>query len=74
MSQEIDPTAGLLLGVTIALLAGGIVIGLIVKINDFIHKLDYINLEIGRTVGAEQKYWKRKKRRLWLSLLPFYRK
>lgn len=47
---------------------------LIIKISDFIHELNHIKKEIKCTTGGEQRYWKRKKRRLWLSLLPFYRK
>lgn len=38
---------------------------------DFIKELKYINCEIQRTRGGERKYWKRQRRRLWLSLIPF---
>lgn len=74
MHQEIDPVIGVLLGVMIAFFAIVFLVGLVMKINDFTHELDYINREIGRTTGGEQRYWKREKRRLWLSLLPFYRR
>lgn len=40
-------------------------------VNDFNSELKYLNCEIGRTEGSEQRYWKRQKRRLWLSLIPF---
>lgn len=40
---------------------------------DFNRELRYIKTEIGRTEGREQAHWKKKKRRLWLSLLPFFR-
>ena len=30
-----------------------------------------INMELGRTAGAEHRHWQREKRRLWLTLLPF---
>ncbi len=33
----------------------------------------YIQNEINRTYGREQRYWKRQKRRLLLSLIPFVR-
>jgi len=33
-------------------------------------ELRYINLEIGRSVGAEKRAWQRKKKQLWLSLIP----
>ena len=39
--------------------------------NKFSSQLWLVNMEIGRTVGAERKRWIRKRRRLWLSLLPF---
>ena len=34
----------------------------------FKRELRYLNMEIRRTRGSERKYWKKKKRRLWLSL------
>jgi len=40
-------------------------------INEFTHELRYLNCEIGRTEGDERKYYIRRKRRLWLSILPF---
>lgn len=45
--------------------------GLSCFINDFSQELKYINCEIRRTNGSERRYWKRKRRRLWLSLIPF---
>lgn len=73
MNQEIDLVIGVLLAVAIAFFAILFLVGLVMKLNDFTHELDYINREIGRTTGGEQRYWKQEKRRLWLSLLPFYR-
>ncbi len=46
-------------------------VGLVSFINDFSSELRYLNNEIGRTEGAEQRYWIRMRRRLWLSLIPF---
>ena len=37
----------------------------------FRQELKYINNEIGRNTGAEQERWKRRKRRLLLSIIPF---
>lgn len=52
-----------------------VLIGLLVELCKFIHnfsaELRYLNIEIERTEGATRKYWLRKRRRLWLSLLPF---
>lgn len=36
-------------------------------------ELDYINMEISRTTGRERIFWQYEKKRLWLSLIPFYR-
>ena len=45
--------------------------GLCLFINDLSVELRYLNMEIGRTEGAERRYWICKRRRLWLSLIPF---
>lgn len=44
---------------------------LIMFFNKFTNELRYINCEIERTDGAERQYWRKKKQRLWLSLIPF---
>lgn len=41
--------------------------------NNFRKELRYLRIEIERTEGREREYWIQKKRRLWLSLLPFVR-
>lgn len=64
-----DAIIGILLILVAAILAILLIVGFVTKINAFTRELDYINLEIGRTTGRERKYWKRAKRRLWLSLL-----
>ena len=48
-----------------------ILIGLIQFYNEFITELQHLNSEIERTDGEERAYWISRKRRLWLSLLPF---
>ena len=40
-------------------------------ISKFTTELLYINCEIQRTSGGERRYWLRKRKRLWLSLIPF---
>jgi len=50
-----------------------ILVGIAMWWNDFSQELRYMNNEIRRTDGAEQRHWKRQKRRLWLSLIPFVR-
>lgn len=74
MNPELDAFTNVLLAIVIAFFTVVLLVGLTAKINDFRHDLDYLNREIARTQGAERKYWKREKRRLWLSLLPFYRR
>lgn len=39
--------------------------------SDFAGELRYLNNEIRRSMGEEQRYWIRQRRRLWLSLIPF---
>ncbi|MBQ9841872.1 MAG: hypothetical protein IJO42_02050 [Clostridia bacterium] len=41
-------------------------------LHDFRHELKYLNIEIGRSEGREQKHWIKRRRRLWLSILPFF--
>ena len=40
-------------------------------LRDFRIELNNINREIRRTDGHERARWRRRKRRLWLSILPF---
>ena len=74
MDPGIDPLVGILFAVVALFFVGLLLTALIMKIHDFNHKLDYINLEIRRTTGKQRKYWKRERHRLWLSLLPFFHK
>lgn len=39
--------------------------------DSFFRELKYLKFEIQRTKGKERERWKRRKRRLILSLLPF---
>ena len=61
------------------LLAIGIIIAIVVLVYlvrffiVFSRELNYIEEEILRTTGEEKEYWKKTRRRLWLSLLPFVR-
>lgn len=48
-------------------------VSLIRWVLDFRWELKRLKSEIGRTKGREQERWKRKKKKLWLSLLPFVR-
>ena len=74
MNPELDAFTNVLLAIVIAFFAVLILVGLTMKINEFSHELNYLNTEIARTEGAEREHWKREKRHLWLSLLPFFRR
>ena len=41
------------------------------SLGEWMRELRYLNREIGRTTGSEQKRWKKKRRKLFLALLPF---
>ena len=43
------------------------------RIEGFRYEMQYINGEIRRTEGSERAYWIKRRRRLWLSLIPFVR-
>lgn len=74
MNTELDALTNVLLAIAIAFFAIVLLASLTTKLTKFSHELHYLNREIARTEGAEREYWKREKRRLWLSLLPFYRR
>ena len=64
----------LLIAVFLLILIALISVRLIVQIASFKYELRYLNMEIGRTSGAERKHWQKEKRRLWLSFIPFYKR
>jgi len=57
----------------LAVLAIFILVAFVQYIDAIRHELRRINLEIGRTSGKEKRYWKRRRRRLIWSILPFVR-
>lgn len=73
MPNENENTTLIILIITIigAFFAVLIISGLVIFFSDFRKELGYINFEINRSTGGERCYWKRKRRRLWLSLIPF---
>ena len=60
-----------ILAIIIAFFAILLIYSVILFFMHFSKELRYINEEIRRTEGAEKRLWKRRKRKLWLSLLPF---
>lgn len=74
METTASDTLILVLGaiVGIVLLAAAI-LRFVTWLSDFQKELDMLNTEIGRTTGHEQQYWIVRRRRLWLSIIPFVR-
>lgn len=72
MPPENDAVVNVIIVGIIVFLSVILLISFVIKIEEFTRTLKYINVEIGRTKGEVQKYWKKKRRRLWLSLLPFF--
>lgn len=72
MSPEIEAAVNILLRIAVVLFLIISITHLAAKLNKFSCELDYINMEIRRATAERRKYWKRKRRRLWLSLLPFF--
>lgn len=69
--KNIDDGAIFLIAVAVLLLLFAILNVIIHTYNEFVTELQYLNSEIERTDGEERAYWLSRRRRLWLSLLPF---
>ena len=67
----LDTETVLLLCVVAVLVLIPLLTLLVTRLQAFKRELRYLNNEIGRTTGSEQEYYRHKKRRLLLSLLPF---
>ena len=74
MDPKLDTTTTVMLVLVILIFATLLIALLVSKLSSFKHDLDIYNMEIARTTGAERQYWKRERRRLWLSLIPFVRR
>ncbi len=55
------------------ILAAVFILFTVIWLHDFRFELRNINDEINRNEGEERKYWIARRRRLWLSLIPFVR-
>ena len=55
------------------ILAAVFILFMVIWLHDFRFELRNINDEINRNEGEERKYWIARRRRLWLSLIPFVR-
>lgn len=74
MSPQLTPAYYAILAVIILFFGTLFLIAIVIQLKRFFWELNYINREIARTTGEEQRRWRKEKRRLWLSLLPFRRK
>ena len=64
----------LLAAVTVLIVVFCLMIGYIaMRVSEFMDELRYINMEIRRVGPRERAAWRRRRRRLWLSLLPFFK-
>lgn len=63
------------IGSVVAIVVVGVIVTAVVVpvVQAFRADLKYINMEINRTEGREQAHWIKRRRQLWLSLIPFYR-
>jgi len=62
-----------LIGILAAFILVGLTFRLALFLRNFSRELSLLNMEIHRTEGGEQLHYIRRRRRLWLSLIPFVR-
>ena len=66
-----DPIGRIAVAVILLALFGYLLVHFIIVHRSFRKEKFYIDQEIGRTIGSERQHWIRRKRRLYLSLIPF---
>ena len=71
--SNMDPVALVFLLIITIISAIVILTAIIFKVRNFSQELEYINCEILRSQGREKLYWQRKRKKLFLSLIPFVR-
>lgn len=69
--QEWDLETWTLVGISLTIMVPLFVAKVFDFFSDFAGELRYLNNEIRRSMGEEQRYWIRQRSRLWLSLIPF---
>ena len=74
MDNKLDSLAVVLLVVITLVIEAKILISLVIRFYYFRRDLLDLQNEIRRSEGSERRYWQREKKRLWLSLIPFYDK
>ncbi len=68
-----NSTSWAAIGLLGLILAAVFILFTVIWLHDFRFELRNINDEINRNEGEERKYWIARRRRLWLSLIPFVR-
>lgn len=71
--SSMSDTEAWLIGVIAVIVALGLIVRLAIFLHGFSRELTMLNMEINRTDGRERQYYIRRRRRLWLSLIPFVR-
>ena len=61
MHVGLDSTASFLLLIIGLFFLSVILFSVFLRLNRFAREMNRINMEIGRTVGSERKYWKQRK-------------
>lgn len=71
--MEIKNTLGLWIFVILGFLLAYAVCFFVMRYPEFRRELKYINMEIKRSDEVQRRIWKKKKKKLFRSLLPFVR-
>ena len=71
--NSIDTALYFLVGVVVAFCLFMFLANMVRFFDNFSRELKQINSEINRSTGRERRRWIRRKRKLWLSLIPFVR-
>ena len=71
MEPVIDGVTIAVVAVVLGFVALGAGIAFVQWWKDFREELEDIKYEISKSKGGEREWWIRRRRRLWLSILPF---
>lgn len=74
MLHSLDPFSRTIVNIIIIVVTVFFALCIYQWIVNFLQELKYINAEIRRTHGRDKKHWIARRKKLWLSLLPFTKK
>ena len=66
-----DPAFRYIVYAVVAIVAFLLILRIIWKLTRICRALSHTTMEIRRSQGAERKEWKKKRKRVWLALIPF---